>query len=79
MTYDIMVEPDRRLFFDAVEEMNKIPCIRKQPIFTLEPHKYGWELDFVCGTNRGNGSDNGYGIGHTCKTNCKLRIIPTGD
>ena len=73
MRMDVVVEISRDLILEAVKEMNKIPCKRKQPVFNLFPNS-GWRLDWCCGTNRSIGSDNGYGVGHTCEENCKLRI-----
>ena len=78
---DVVVEIPRKLIFEATEEMLKIPCARKQPVFNLFPEKgwlfpeKGWTVHYTCGTNRGKGSDNGYGVGHLCKENCKLRLL----
>lgn len=73
MFMDLVVEIPPDLIREVVKEMDKIPCKRKQPVFELSP-KSGWEISWCCRTNRGIGSDNGYGIGHTCKEDCELRI-----
>lgn len=75
MMMHCVVEIPRDVVFKAAEEMNKIPCLRKQPVFDLFPGDY-WRANFCCGTNMGIGSDNGYGVGHVCEKNCKLRIKP---
>lgn len=74
MMMDVVVEVPRELIIEAYKEMQKIPCKRKQPVFDLFPNGK-WRLNWVCGTNRGIGSDNGYGVGHVCQENCDLRII----
>ena len=73
MMMNLSVEIPRELIIEATTEMNKIPCKRKQPVFDLYPSGE-WVLDWCCGTNSGIGSDNGYGVGHVCKTGCALRI-----
>ena len=73
MLMDLVVEIPQKLLIEAVKEIVKAGCKRKQPVFNLFPNGV-WKLDFVCGTNRGVGSDNGYGVGHVCSEDCDLRI-----
>ena len=73
MLMDLVVEIPMDLIREAAEISKKVGCKRKQAVFNLFPDGV-WRLGFVCGTNRGIGSDNGYGVGHTCEEKCKLRI-----
>jgi len=73
MLMDVVVEIPMDLLVEAVKEYLEVECKRKQAVFDLFPNGY-WRLGFVCGTNRGEGSDNGYGVGHSCSKDCKLRI-----
>jgi len=73
MMMDVVVEIPMPLVIEASETAKKIDCLRKQAVFDLFPNGQ-WRINWVCGTNRGIGSDNGYGVGHTCKKNCRFRI-----
>ena len=73
MLMNVIVQPPRQMIVQAFYEMQKIPCLRKQPVFDLWPDGT-WRLQWVCGTNQGIGSDNGYGVGHICNKKCALRI-----
>ena len=71
----LIFRPPRELIIEAAAEMEKIPCLRKQPEFNLDSDG-SYRIWWLCGTNSGPGSDNGYGIGHTCTEDCDLRIRP---
>lgn len=79
MLMNLTVQPPMKLLREAVEKQIEVDCQRFQAILDLFPHgyttdPYDWRLDFVCGTNQGAGSDNGYGVGFHCSKNCILRI-----
>lgn len=73
MMMDVVVEIPMPLIIEASEKYKKNGCARKQAVFELFP--YGeWRYHWCCMTNRGVGSDNGYGVGHSCSEECDLRI-----
>jgi len=79
MIMNATFQPPMKLLREAVDKQIEVDCERLQAFFDLFPHGYinddcDWRLGFVCGTNCGIGSDNGYGIGFHCAKNCKLRI-----
>jgi hypothetical protein len=79
MMMNVIVQPPMKLLREAVEKQTEVDCQRFQAVLDLFPHGYtddpcDWRLSFVCGTNCGIGSDNGYGVGFHCSKNCKIRI-----
>jgi len=76
MKMNAVVQIPMDLIREASETQKKIDCVRKQAVFDLFPEGYdvSWRLGWVCGTNYGDGSDNGFGVGHTCSKKCELRI-----
>lgn len=70
---NLVVQPPMDLIADAANIRKQTDCIRKQVTFELFPGDE-WRISWVCGTNSGIGSDNGYGVGHHCCKSCKLRI-----
>lgn len=76
MLMNVVVQVPMNLIQEAAEMQKKVNCVRKQAVFDLFPEGYdvSWKLDWVCGTNSGCGSDNGFGVGHTCSKKCELRI-----
>ena len=78
MMMELVVQIPMKLIHEASEVYKKTGCLRKQAVFNLFPGSI-WRLDWVCGTNQGIGSDNGYGVGHHCSEECDLRIHLLGN
>ncbi len=77
MMMNVTVQIPMTLLREAVEKQIEVDCERCQAVFDLFPYGYvdgEWRLDWVCGTNQGIGSDTGWGVGFTCKKDCKIRV-----
>lgn len=67
MMMDLQVKIPPEIILEVAEKLNQIKCFRRKVVFEL----WGttWKYHEVC-----DGHGNGYGIGCSCKENCKLRI-----
>lgn len=76
MLMNVVVQIPMYLIRQASEGQTEVDCVRKQAVFDLFPEGYdvAWKLGWVCGTNSGCGSDDGFGVGHSCSKKCGLRI-----
>ncbi|MDR6779498.1 MULTISPECIES: hypothetical protein [Paenibacillus] len=67
MMMDVVVKIPQETISKAKEDIDSFNCLRKEYNFQLINGK--WEVRTTCGRY-----GNGYGVGYSCKENCKLRI-----
>ncbi len=67
MMMDVVVKIPQEQINEAKQDIDQFACLRKEYNFRLEDSQ--WRLGITCGRY-----GNGYGVGYSCKENCKLRI-----
>lgn len=67
MHMDVVVKVSQEQVLKAAEEFNEFKCLRKEVNFQFMNGK--WRNHFTCGAY-----GNGYGVGFSCKEECRLRI-----